>query len=175
MSVNKIKTELTTLERDLKKTYEKLQLLGTESKKVDHVYCYFDSSVILHTDYAFIIASFFVKNISNVRKKRPVILFKVNSDEPFEFSGKYKTTQQSGEGMHFFWEQFEFDDLDSDTDTHYCFRPTEIDQLEPYDQLSFQQFQIRLSRNCKLTVDGFVYFNEENDGIKAINQIDIQE
>lgn len=176
MSLAKLKDELSQFEDDLQKTYDQFQTLVNRYQRPNHVYCYFDSSLILDNEQQnthLIIGNFYVNNMSNDPKNLPIILLKLECDGQFDFSGKYKTTNQQNENPHFSWERIELDNFDSST--HYCFQPIELKEIVPKDQLSFQQFQIRFLKDATLSVDGFVYFNGSNDGVKAINRIDIHQ
>src|SRR5699024_12805364 len=99
------------------------------------------------------------------------ILLKINANTEFNFTGKYKAVNQNNQAYNFHWERIMMEDLDPMT--HYCFKPTQTDQLLPNEQLGFQSFQIVIPNHTSLIIEGFTYFNQSNDGIPAINSIDI--
>lgn len=170
--LQKLETSLETMQQYVKRTSEK-----AIHNTIDHdFYCYFDYSAILNEDESnthLIIGSFHVKNISSEIMNDPVILLKISADSLCDFSGKFKTENQTEQPYTFLWERVSMDEVDPQT--HFCFKPTQKKTLQPNEQLSFQNFQIKIPTNESITIEGFTYFNQENDGVPALNSIQLDE
>lgn len=174
MSLRILHEKLRQLEEELEHTYQTVEQLLTKVQPLhNHIYCYFTYSIILNhmPSRHLIMGNFHIKNLSNQSMNSPVILLKITSKDEFNFTGKYKSTNQKQKGYNFHWERLPIKDLDPMT--HYCFKPTKTDQLAPNEHLNFQNFQISIPDHATINVEGFSYFNKNNDGISAINSINI--
>lgn len=177
MSIGTLREKLLQLAKELNHSYVKVKRLLNDVSYPSLsklVYCYFTHSIILNTTNQsshLIMGNFHIKNVSNQTLKFPVILLKINSKTEFHFTGKYKSPHQENKAYNFQWERVRLEDIDPTT--HYCLKPIQKDHLLPNDQLSFQAFQIIIPTDASITVEGFTYFNQSNDGIPAINTIDI--
>lgn len=179
MSISQLRSKIFQFEQEFEQTYEQVKLLmeahpNHAQSNNGHALCYFSQSLIL--DYEkntshLIIGSFHIRNPSNQRKSSPTILLKITSDTEFNFSGKFKSMKQMKQNYNFFWERLELDHLDPLT--HYCLQPIKKDHLPPHDQLSFENFQIKIPLHASITVEGFAYFNHNNEGIPALNSINV--
>lgn len=178
MSFTQLKEKLRRLDEEFSQTYRMVQSLF--KTKQHHytdsplVFCYFNQSIIL--DYEenkspLIIGSFYVQNLSPISKESPIILLKVTANNDFNFSGKFKSPRDISKSHNFLWERLMMKHLDPKT--HFCFRPTSDDQLKPYDQLAFENFQIKVPLKSTIQVEGFVYFDHKNEGIYALNSINL--
>lgn len=177
MHVQTINKKLSKLETSLQAMQQQIKRMSTETQHAspDHpLYCYFNHSIIVHEEsheHHLIIGSFHVKNISSSPMNDPMVLLKIDSNATCDFSGKFKTEHQTNEPFTFLWEKVIIDDVDPHT--HFCFKPTNTNTLEPNEQRSFQNFQIKVPRDESVIVEGFTYFNQENDGIAALNSIQL--
>lgn len=175
MPIDKITKKLVQLESTVEtltkytKLSDSTNQLGSQS-----LYCYFNYSIIIDKNLAeenVIIGSFHVKNLSNQPMKTPIILLRLDTEYPCEFSGKYKTEQQIDEPFTFLWERIVMDHVDFYT--HFSFKPVKSNVLEPNEQLDFENFQIKVPSGESITVEGFTYFNQDNDGVPSLNTIHI--
>src|SRR5690625_1842888 len=169
MSLHELKAKLLQLEKDLTRTQNKVIELMEEKQTIspnNHVYCYFNHSLILEHDVnsRLIMGSFHVKNMSNEHKKTPIILIKINSEENFNFTEKFLTEEQS-QIRGFQWRRMHLQNVDPKN--HFVLKPTTMDTLPPHEGLTFQNFQIKIPFDASITVEGFVYFNESNNGVPA--------
>ncbi|MEI3614749.1 hypothetical protein [Pseudogracilibacillus sp. SO30301A] len=173
MSVLDLKAKLKKIENEFeqaqRKAIEMIELRESSYEK-DFVFCYFDHSLIPEheSDSNLIIGSIYVKNFSNEQKQRPLILIKVNSEDEFKFSGKYLSEKQKNI-QGFQWKRINLENLDQRN--HFCFIPTSKEYLSSDETVSFQNFQINFPLKSSIIVEGFVYFNESNDGVPASNSI----
>src|SRR5690625_2042218 len=119
----------------------------------------------------FIICSLHIQKKSNQSKKDPTILIKITADSNFHFIGQFKSTQQGQQNFSFQWERLDVDHLDANN--HYCFKPTQTNELSPPGHLSFQNFQLKVPVNTVLTIEGFTYLEGQNEGIAALNTINL--
>lgn len=177
MSIRSLKEKLLNLETELEQSQMKVKkILASRSLQTtsELIYCYFTYSIVLNymkqTSHL-IMGNFHLVNISDQNMQSPVILLKINSKTEFNFSGKYKLANKENQAYNFQWERVMIDDLDPAT--HYCFKPTENDVLRPNELLSFQSFQVVIPLDASINIEGFTYFNQNNDGVPALNSIDI--
>ncbi|HLR72000.1 MAG TPA: hypothetical protein VK085_11315 [Pseudogracilibacillus sp.] len=176
MSLSNLQKKLIQLEDDLDKTHQKIKELFEEKQHIptnDHVYCYFNHSLILEHEKnksRLIMGNFHIKNMSDQVKNLPIILIKITSQGDFRFTGKFQTENQRNT-KGFQWERIMLKNLDPKN--HFCLKPINTEQLDPNELLSFQNFQIKIPLDAAIIVEGFVYFDESNDGVPAINAINI--
>ena len=173
MSIQNMNKKLEQLETSFMKMQQYVK--RTSNLTTDQTfYCYFNYSTIVspdEDDTHIIIGSFHVKSISPKPMNDPIILLKITADAPCDFSGKFKTENQTDQPYTFLWERVTMDEVDPQT--HFCFKPTQNNTLQPNEQLSFQNFQIKVPTNESITIEGFTYFNQENDGVPALNSIQL--
>lgn len=177
MPLNRLHEKLVQFEKDLDKTQQKIKGLikkQQQTPSTNHVYCYFNHSLMLEHEKdnsRLIIGSFHIKNATNKVKKAPIILIKLTSESNFNFLGKFQTiNQQSTKG--FKWKRMNLKNLNPKN--HFCLKPIGTDSIAPNELLSFQNFQIKIPIDASILVEGFVYFDESNDGVPAINTINIE-
>jgi len=169
--------KLSQLETELEQTQIYIRERMKESNKTTierTVFCYFTQSVVM--DYEqdsshLIIGNFHVKNVSSNPVVSPTILLKITTDDEFRFLGKYKLPNQTQEMYGFEWERIELKNFDPVT--HYYLRPVQANEIPSNEQLSFENFQIIIPFGATISVDGFVYFEGKQEGIAAINNINI--
>ena len=176
MSLTDLKIKLAQFEEELEQTQAAVKTIMTnkQTTSADHVYCYFTQSIMMNDqteENLLIIGSLHIQNKSNHSKKDPTILIKITADSNFHFIGKFKSTQQGQQNFSFQWERLDVDHLDANN--HYCFKPTQTKELSPQGQLSFQNFQLKVPVNTVLTIEGFTYFDGQNEGIAALNSINL--
>lgn len=177
LSLEPLKEKLAQLEMNLEKMQLEVKnnlIKNNKQSLTDHIYCYFTHSIILNYIQGknhFIMGNFHIKNVSSKIIHSPLILLKINSKSEFNFTGKYKSTNQESKGYNFLWERVILEDFDPMT--HYCFKPTQKDTLNRNELLSFQNFQLIFPTDTAVQIEGFTYFDQNNDGIPAINSIEI--
>lgn len=176
-----IMAKLAQLENDLDQTQTYIKERIKNSNKITSkasdegtVFCYFSHSVVM--DYEqdasrLIIGNFHVKNVSSAPVISPTILLKITTDDEFQFLGKYSIPNKSQQMYNFEWERIELKNFDPVT--HYYLRPVQTEEILPNEQLSFQNFQIILPFGATVNVDGFLYYEGKQEGIAAMNYINI--
>lgn len=171
--------KLSQLETEMEQTQNYIKERLTESNKsttspVDAVYCYFTHSVVMeyeHNASNLIIGNFHVKNVSSNSVVSPTILLKITTDDEFQFLGKYKLANQSQQAYNFEWERLDLKNFDPVT--HYYLKPIETNEIAPNEQLSFQNFQVIIPFGTTISINGFAYYEGKQEGIAAINYINI--
>lgn len=170
--------KLSQLENDLEQTQhyirERLKKSNNHTANEGTVFGYFSHSVVM--DYEqdasrLIIGNFHVKNVSSNPVVSPTILLKITTEDEFQFLGKYTLPNQTQQMYSFEWERIELKNFDPVT--HYYLRPIQSNAILPNEQLSFQNFQIIIPFGATVNVDGFVYYEGKEEGIAAINYINI--
>lgn len=120
----------------------------------------------------FCLGSFHIYNLSRKPFKNPYICLKLSASSPFEFSGKY-LYKGSKQNMKFSnsWERFN----DPDDKEEFWLRPQQVQQIEPFERLTFSDFQIKWSpKNAySSSVLGYTYGDGLEDGIASLNHINI--
>ncbi|MBR3119211.1 MULTISPECIES: hypothetical protein [Oceanobacillus] len=172
-----LKIRFSQLEAELGQTQnyikEKLKNLNKSSFE-GAAFCYFNQTVVLdYEQYSThqITGDFHIKNLSATPVELPRILLKITTEDEFKFTGKYKSSNQNQQTHNFEWERIELGNVDPIT--HYLLKPVQAKEIYPTEQLSFQDFQIIIPFGTTIRVDGFVYFEGKQDGISAINSINI--
>lgn len=176
MSLTELKVKIERFSEELEQTQTAIKTILNEKQttSIDHVYCYFTQNIIMNDEdenNLLIIGSLHIHNKSNHVKKDPTILIKVTSDSNFNFMGKFKSSKLGQQNFTFQWERLDVDHLDPNN--HFCLKPTETSELSPQGQLSFQNFQLKVPVNTTLTIEGFTYFDGQNEGIPALNAINL--
>lgn len=120
----------------------------------------------------FCLGSYHIFNISNRVSTNPYICIKLTPANLFEFSGKY-FYKDSKQTMKFAnsWER-----LNEPTNKEeYWLKPQNIVQLEPFQTLSFSDFQIKWTpkETYSGSILGFTYSDEWKDGVPSLNQINV--
>ncbi|MFD2046663.1 hypothetical protein ACFSTA_20605 [Ornithinibacillus salinisoli] len=120
----------------------------------------------------FCIGSFHIHNLGNKPLVNPYICIKIDSESPFDFSGKYfyKDSKQKVR-LNQAWERF-----NDPKDKHeFWLKPNEKHTLEPSETLTFSNFQVKWIPNSSYIgrINGFLYGDKINEGINALNQISI--
>ncbi|HLS61369.1 MAG TPA: hypothetical protein VK044_09580 [Virgibacillus sp.] len=176
MVLSDLKIKLAQFEEELEQTQTAIKTIMTDKQTtpIDHVYCYFTQSIMINEqakENVLIIGSLHIHNKSIHNKKDPTILIKITADTNFHFIGKFKSAKQEQQNFTFQWERLDLDHLDPHN--HYCFKPTETKELLSQGQLSFQNFQLKVPVNTELTIEGFTYFDGQNEGVAALNSINL--
>src|SRR5690625_7600539 len=99
MSLAELKEKLIQLEKNFDVTQKQVKKIMEEKQQitqVNHIYCYFNYSLILEHERnsRLILGSFHVKNASYQKKNKTTILMKVNEDDNFNFTVKFLTDSQ---------------------------------------------------------------------------------
>ncbi|MFS0674442.1 hypothetical protein [Ornithinibacillus sp. 179-J 7C1 HS] len=121
----------------------------------------------------FCIGTFHLKNIGTQALNNPFICIRVESENEFDFSGKYiyqdslrknRVTQA--------WERFN----DSKVKHEYWLRPVDIGKLAKGEEISFSNFQLKWKSHSSYSfrVNAFVYGDEIQEGQHALNDIHIK-
>lgn len=152
------------------------QLHNKQQTQMSKPISYFNYSTIIdhennreHT----VIGTFHFHNQTALPLHNPVILLKINSDKPYDFSGKYVLPNKPLQNEAFFWERIE--NQQSDRANEYIFKPVSNETISSNDTFSFSNFQIRFSNEGSgyIHVEGFIYYKERMEGIAALNSISI--
>ncbi|KMY51289.1 hypothetical protein [Peribacillus loiseleuriae] len=144
--------------------------------QVSNPISYFNYSTIIdqennqeHT----VIGTFHFHNQTALPLHSPVILLKINSDKPYDFSGKYVLPNKPLQNETFFWERIE--NSKSNRDKEYLFKPVSNEIIPPNETFSFSNFQLRFTNvePAYIQVEGFIYYKERMEGIASLNSISI--
>ncbi|WP_088103455.1 hypothetical protein [Halalkalibacter urbisdiaboli] len=131
-----------------------------------------------------VIGNLVLKNIGNKALTTPIICLRVTPSESGNLSGKIKLypSKRENEGEQIVEEiasedwQYVHDNWRERVkeDGEHWLRPLHQTQIDPGDQISFSNFNLTLSPSeagNSIVVNGFVYFQELQEGVPALNQI----
>lgn len=176
--VNELEEKLNHWDKQLSAYIEKIKeeiSNNTESKAVEQVHGYFTSSINVRSEEEgdnCVIGSFYVKNLSPKTLKQLSICLIMKADISYKFSGKYATTSMINQkkSVPFQWEQVE---VPEEKEGVYWFRLSNEEGLGSFSKVSFPDFMITWDNQmpCSLNINGFVYSEENPDGIPADNSI----
>lgn len=157
----------------IKENYE--ELLHKTNLLEDMCIAYFTHSISISTyneDDHMVIGHFHIMNIGNTTIHQPLVFLRINCDDDFKFSGKFASGEGQVNSAIHEWEKIK---LEEDTKGEYCFKPLKLKDIPPKGKLVFPDFQIRFSTSnmSSLSVQGFVYFNESQETINALNMVNI--
>lgn len=143
----------------------KLQIISyfTYSLNISHT-AEFDS---------FCIASFHIRNVGTVPINNPFICIRIDTENDFDFSGKYVYQDSlQKKNMSQAWERIN----DSKEKHEYWLRPNELQSLEAGSTISFPNFQLKwkFDLSYSFRVSGFVYGDELKEGLNSLNDIHIR-
>ncbi|GIN83976.1 hypothetical protein J6TS2_03620 [Heyndrickxia sporothermodurans] len=139
----------------------------------DRCIAYFTESISLTTsneDEYVVIGNFHIMNIGSGIIHQPIIYLEIKGDSDFHFSGKFSLGEGKGNPDIFEWERIK---TKGEPKKEYCFRPLKINKIAPGENLVFSNFQLRFSHCEKLllSLEGYVYYEENREGIRALNSI----
>ncbi|WP_096199120.1 hypothetical protein [Bacillus sp. FJAT-45350] len=130
-----------------------------------------------------IMGNFICKNIGNTDVTNPVFCLKVEPYESTRLSGKIKLTPHKNNETDKLFEDSATEEWSyvhsnwkekvNETGEHWI-RPSHQTDISPGGQISFSNFNLTLSppkKGSSIIVTGFVYFQEIQQGIPALNQI----
>lgn len=174
---SEFRQKIRQLERETTAYLNEIKELISKDKQAQNmtVISYFTySSSISHDSEkeSLIIGTYHIHNLGNKPITNPYICIKLSPDSPFMFSGKYisKKTKIPLNAPDA-WER-----MTEQTDkSEYWLRPIGIETIEPDQLLSFPNFQVKWlpKEPYSGSIRGFTYFDEQKEGISAINQINI--
>ncbi len=158
--------------KQIKKNHENLHSLAFAKDSCIAYFTYSISLAAYTDDEHMIIGHFHIKNIGNTSITQPVIFLQINSDLNIKFSGKFAEQKSVEISTIQEWERIQSDEY---SDGEYCFQPLHANDIPPGESLSFSDFQIRFpaTDTSSLSVQGFVYFRENQEGMNALNMINI--
>ncbi|WP_028392277.1 hypothetical protein [Bacillus cihuensis] len=173
-----LENKLKEMEIESIEFHEKIRKLIHTKKQsqVSMPISYFNHSTIIekennqeHT----VLGTFHFHNQTALPLHSPVILLKINSDKPYDFSGKYVLPNKPLQNEAFFWERIE--NPKSNRDKEYLFKPVSKEIIPPNETFSFSNFQLRFANDgpASIHVLGYIYYKEKMDGIPALNSISI--
>ncbi len=175
--IGELEYKLMELEREGLEFQEKISslLLKKQSQESNPI-SYFNYSTIIDkekTSEHTVIGNFHFHNQTDLPLHSPVILLKINSDKPYDFSGKYVLPNKPLQNEAFFWERIE--DKQNAATNEYSFRPVANQIIPANDTFSFANFQIRFSNEESgyIHIEGFIYCQERMEGIASLNSISI--
>ncbi|MBA9026271.1 hypothetical protein [Peribacillus huizhouensis] len=174
--LQELENHLLELKSESLEYQEKIRALLHKRTQAQNPISYFNYSTIIDKEKSgehTVIGTFHLHNPSTLPLHNPVILLKINSDQPFDFSGKYVFANKPIQNETFFWERIEH--KQSGSINEYSFRPVANKIIPPNDTFSFSNFQIRFSNEETgyMHVEGFIYYQEKSDGIASLNSISI--
>ncbi|WP_085992739.1 hypothetical protein [Oceanobacillus senegalensis] len=118
------------------------------------------------------LGSYHIRNIGQKQLTNPIICIKISPEALFDFSGKYlyKDSKQKVQ-LSNAWER-----LNEPTDKQeFWLKPTHKNTLDPSETLTFSNFQVKWlpKSSYKGSIQGFTYGDELQEGMNALNQINI--
>ncbi|MBS4206950.1 hypothetical protein [Bacillus sp. FJAT-50079] len=139
-----------------------------------HGIAYMTESISLSAnpeDEHIIIGTFQLMNIGTKPIHQPIILLKVKSEPEIRLSGKFTMEGKASLSIHQ-WERIKAKD---ESPNEYWLKPLKISEIPPGERLVFNDFQLRfpMQEKLSLTVEGFAYYKENPEGIRAFNSINI--
>ncbi|MET3684427.1 hypothetical protein ABID56_002564 [Alkalibacillus flavidus] len=138
---------------------------------------YFTHSINAATDFQdenLLFGGFHIKNLSSDTINDLYICLRIDTSDPFTFSGKFQSEQSTvnAQGIPATWERFNH----SEDEKEHWFNLTKDNHLQPFGDISLSDFQITWQNHvpfsCSIT--GFVYTESESDGITSLNTINIK-
>lgn len=135
---------------------------------------YFTNSISIaprSNEETIIIGKFHIVNLGHAAIHKPVLLFTIKSDSDIKFSGKFASEGKGSLGM-FEWERVK---TKGDAKKEYCFKSLKFEELPPGEKMEFPDFQLKFVHRSKTAVsmEGFLYYEENPEGIKSLNSIHI--
>ncbi|WP_010097603.1 hypothetical protein [Ornithinibacillus scapharcae] len=122
---------------------------------------------------SFCIGSFHIRNVGTHVLNNPFICIRIESENDFDFSGKYVYQDSiQKKKMSQAWERIN----DSKEKHEYWLRPNEIQSLDAGSTISFPNFQLKWKSDLSYTfrVNGFVYGDELKEGSNSLNDIHLR-
>ncbi|WP_041601165.1 hypothetical protein [Halobacillus halophilus] len=137
--------------------------------------CYFTYSLsITHVpdDENLCLGTFHIKNLSSSPINHPYICIKISEGAPFSFSGRFvydesKMPRRAQGG----WKRLN----ERNNKGEYWLKPLEQSTIPPGQTLTFNNFQVKWTAedNYAGSITGFVYSEENKDGVAALNSINL--
>lgn len=134
-----------------------------------------------------ILGNFIVENTGNIPLSSPVICLRISPKEAGKINGKIRFPNEKKEKTTASLQVY--DDLAMEQWTwldenwyknvnekgEYWLKASHVTTLWPNEQLRFTNFEFTLNEGqfSRVTIDGYVYFPELPEGIRALNQITI--
>ncbi|MDQ0159596.1 hypothetical protein [Alkalibacillus salilacus] len=156
---------------------EYLQAHQTPDQQNPPFISYFTHSINAATDFQdenLLFGGFHIKNLSSATIEDLYICLRIDTSDPFNFSGKFNNDPSSinAQAILATWERFNH----SDDDKEHWFKLGQGHYLKPFDDVSLSDFQITWENHvpfsCSIT--GFVYTESESDGKTSLNTINIR-
>lgn len=187
--IKKVEKRLNVLENDLQKTKQILNeiKLNKMPKSQDDIVIspYFTHSIKLpkseEEHNIIILGSLILKNKGTQPLTTPYICLKFNTIETVSFSGRISEVDMVDQGYSPVpmqtWNYINEDAQKLvDEKGEYWLAPLNVKELSGGESLSFTNFQIRLNRKKHeglFKVEGFVYGKELEEGMPALNKINV--
>ncbi|MDC3421346.1 hypothetical protein NC661_13300 [Aquibacillus koreensis] len=136
---------------------------------------YFTHSINLtgkEHEESFLIGGFHIKNLSPNTFKNIYICLKIDTENQYHFSGKFRNMSSSNNNeMPVTWIRFD----NSNDEKEIWFKLADNKQLDPYESISFSDMQVTWGNDEAFTcsIVGFVYTEREVDGITSLNSINL--
>lgn len=153
----------------------KAKIQALKKHQVPSTYCYFTYSIHFSYDPAqesMLIGSFHIYNHQMEPFRNPYICLKLKEASILRFSGKYvykdSTMKMRMPGA---WERMN----EKSDKEEFWLKPIEVNQIEPGNLLSFNNFQMKWSpqENYTESMKGFTYGDGFENGIPSLNQIHV--
>ncbi|UAC49117.1 hypothetical protein K6959_04260 [Bacillus aquiflavi] len=169
--------------RKLEKSAENTASRKLEQAKMLQAEVIFDYTVMPNSnfDHFIIIGNLLIKNIGNTALKNPFICLRINPSDKVELGGQILPPEMTeilavqGTGGAQGWQYVGEDWLTKAFETgEYWIRPINDVRIMPKETEALRQFQLsidKLQEKGTITVEGFVYFQEQNLRFPASNRI----
>jgi len=152
-----------------------IQNLLSNTLHVPYIISYFTYSInISHniSTESMIIGTFHIRNIGKNEITHPYICIKLSPNAPVHFSGKYVTKKNSlPSNPNGAWERIN----EQSNKNEYWLKPIGTVSIAPSETITFSNFQIKWKpeKSYNAIVSGFSYCDEIQNGIPAVNQINL--
>lgn len=138
---------------------------------------YFTHSLNITTneqEESILFGGFHIKNLSANTVNDLYICLQIDTTNQYDFSGKFRSESSTlkSQGLPVTWERFN----NSDDEKELWFRLGVDKQLNPFETISFPQFQLTWENkdSFSCSIEGFVYSEYEKDGVPSFNTINLK-
>ncbi|MDQ0350208.1 hypothetical protein J2R98_000011 [Alkalibacillus filiformis] len=154
------------------------QKIEQSTKKDYDVLSYFTFSLNMDEEGGehLALGNYVIENIGSQPITGPYICFKFSDEHPFEFFGKYTSSNSNGNEQSRRQAQAEWERIHhSEQKNEIWLKPSQEMTINPGEQLSFPNFQLKWRGDMpyKATMLGFTYSDQKPSGTPAINQFNI--
>lgn len=164
-------TYLRKIEKELEQLYGRV--LPTKTNDLLAYYTYSFNMTYRDGEENLVIGNLHVQNTTSEIVSNLSICLLIQTTDVYQFSGKYTTVESGSQSKSdaVYWKRI---DVDEEEGT-YWFRLMENKTIAPSETISFSDFSIAWEQGKKFScrVNGFVYTEKDEEGIPALNAINI--